>query len=274
MNTTPTPTRTHLTGPWHYLGWLVRSQRTRVTWGALLGSTWMVGLTVPPLLLSYAVNDGLRHGVDGRIWLWAGILVMVGLVVAALAILRHRTMSWVRVHAAQQTIRAAAEQAIRLGSSMRRRTEAGEVAAIGVGDAWTMARSLTVTGPGEGAVVASVVIAVALLRISPLLAVVVMVGVPAMLLLLGPLLGRFRARGTEHREATAQLSGRVEDIVSGLQVLTTLGAGRCSPSAGRSSPRGCGAQVSAWRRSRAGSAASPWAFPRCSSRSSCGSSRG
>ena len=212
----------YLTGPWRYLWWLVRGQGARVLWGAVLGTTWMVGLTVPPLLLSFAIDD-LRRGVDGKVWLWAGIILVVGLAIAALAILRHRTMTKVRIYSAQQTIRAAAEQSIRLGSSLQRQTGAGEVAAIGVGDAWTMARSLTVTGPGVGAVVAYIVIAIALMRISPLLAVVILVGVPALMLLLGPLLNRFRQHGTAHRIATGELSGRVEDIISGLRVLNTLG---------------------------------------------------
>ncbi|MGN7187579.1 ABC transporter transmembrane domain-containing protein [Microbacterium enclense] len=183
----------------------------------------MVGLTVPPLLLSFAIDDGLRGGVDGRVWLWAGGILLVGFSIAALAILRHRTMTKVRIYSAQQTIRAAAEQSIRLGSSLQRQTGAGEVAAIGVGDAWTMARSLTVTGPGVGAVVAYIVIAIALMQISPLLAVVILVGVPALMLTLGPLLNRFRQHGTAHRIATGELSERVEDIVSGLRVLNTLG---------------------------------------------------
>ncbi|NNC12366.1 ABC transporter ATP-binding protein [Planctomonas sp. JC2975] len=48
-------------GPWRYLWWLIRGQGWRVLLGALLGSTWMVGLAVPPLLLSLAVDDGLRR---------------------------------------------------------------------------------------------------------------------------------------------------------------------------------------------------------------------
>ncbi|THV28461.1 ABC transporter transmembrane domain-containing protein [Glycomyces paridis] len=211
------------TGPWHYLWWLVRSQWRRVLLGALLGSTWMVGLTVPPLVLSLAIDEGLEYGLGAKVWGWAGILGGVGIGIAVLAILRHRTMTKVRIYAAQQTIRAVATQSIGLGSSLQRQAAAGEVAAIGVSDAWTMARSLTVTGPGVGAVVAYVVIAAALLRISPLLAVVILIGAPALLLLLGPVLNRFRIHGTAYRKAEGELSGRIVDIVSGLRVLTTLG---------------------------------------------------
>lgn len=209
--------------PWRYLWWLIRSQLGRVLLGALLGSTWMVGLTVPPLILSFAIDDGLRRGSGARIWLWAGILLLVGVGVAVLAILRHRTMTKVRIYSAQQTIRAAADQAIRLGTSLQRTTVAGEIATIGVGDAWTMAQSLTATGPGVGAVVAYIVIALELLRISPLLAVIILIGMPVLLLLLGPLLNRFRTHGAEYRSAQGALSGRVIDIVSGLRVLNTLG---------------------------------------------------
>lgn len=50
------------TGPWRYLWWLIRSQWRRVLLGALLGSFWSVGLTIPPLILSFAIDDGLRRG--------------------------------------------------------------------------------------------------------------------------------------------------------------------------------------------------------------------
>jgi ABC-type multidrug transport system, ATPase and permease components len=183
----------------------------------------MVGLTVPPLILSFAIDDGLRRGSGARIWLWAGILLVVGVGVAALAILRHRTTTKIRIYSAQQTIRAAADPAIRLGASLQRTIATGEIATIGVGDAWTIAWSLTATGPGVGAVVAYVVIAIELLRISPLLAGIILIGMPVLLLLLGPLLNRFRAHGAEYRSAQGALSERVVDIVSGLRVLNTLG---------------------------------------------------
>ena len=64
-------------------------------------------------------------------------------------------------------------------SRWRGRARTGEVVAIGGGDAWTIGRSLTATGPGVGAVLAYAVIAVLLLRISVLLAVVVWPGCPS-----------------------------------------------------------------------------------------------
>ena len=48
-------------GPLPYLWWLVRRQKLRIAAGALLGSLWMVGLTLPPYLLSQAIDRGLQR---------------------------------------------------------------------------------------------------------------------------------------------------------------------------------------------------------------------
>ncbi|NED87855.1 ABC transporter ATP-binding protein, partial [Streptomyces sp. SID11233] len=67
-------------------------------------------------------------------------------------------------------------------------------------DAARIADVLTITGPGVGSVLAYGVVAVLLLRISPLLAVVVLLGVPLLALLVGPPLARLRGAETAYRE--------------------------------------------------------------------------
>ena len=95
--------------------------------------------------------------------------------------------------------------------------------AIGIGDVWTIGRSLTVTGPGVGAVLAYLVIAVLLFWVSPPLAVVVVGGVPVLALVLGPALGRLQRAGTDYRGQQGLLTGRIIDIIGGLSVLNGLG---------------------------------------------------
>lgn len=51
-----------LRSPGRYLWWLVTCQWRRVAAGALLGSSWMICLTLPPYLLSRAIDDGLQPG--------------------------------------------------------------------------------------------------------------------------------------------------------------------------------------------------------------------
>lgn len=210
-------------GPWSYLGWLVRQQRRRVAWGAFLGSCWMVGLTLPPYLLSRAIDDGLSSGRRDVVVWWALALVLMGAVIAWVGILRHRTMTWVRADAAYRTVSVVTRQAVRLGATLAHQTRVGEVVAIGVGDVSTIGRSLTVTGPGVGAVLAYVVIAVLLFRVSVLLAVIVLVGVTVLVVILGPALGRLQRAGTTYRRQQGALTGRVVDIIAGLTVLNGLG---------------------------------------------------
>jgi ABC-type multidrug transport system fused ATPase/permease subunit len=198
-------------------------QRRRVAWGAFLGCCWMVGLTLPPYLLSRAIDEGLGSGRRDVVVWWAVVLVVVGALIAWIAILRHRTMTWVRADAAYRTVSVITDQAVKLGATLAHRTRAGEIVAIGVGDAWTIGRSLTVTGPGVGAVLAYVVIAVLLLQVSIPLAVVVLTGVTVLALILGPALGRLQKVGTTYRSQQGALTGRVIDIIAGLSVLNGLG---------------------------------------------------
>jgi ABC-type multidrug transport system fused ATPase/permease subunit len=206
-----------------YLWWLVASQPRRIARGAFFGTLWMVGLTLPPYLLSRAVDDGLTRGDRGATAGWAAALLFVGAGNAWLAIMRHRTMTRVRVDAVLRTVRIVLRQATRLGATLPRRVTAGEVATIGFGDVATIANALTVTGPGVGAVLAYLFIAALLLSVSPLLAGVVLLGVPVLVVLIGPLLGRLRGREAVYRRHQGALAVRVADLVGGLRVLGGLG---------------------------------------------------
>ncbi|MFD7867471.1 ABC transporter transmembrane domain-containing protein [Streptomyces sp. NPDC059783] len=210
-------------GPLRYLWWLVTSQRRRVTAGALLGSAWMVCLTLPPYLLSRAIDDGLRPGRWPELTGWAAALLGVGVLNAWLAIMRHRTMTRVRMDAAFRSVAVVVRQATRLGAALPRRATAGEVVTIGFGDVGVIAGTLTVTGPGVGAVLAYVVVAVLLLAVSPLLAAVVLLGVPLLAVLVGPLLWRLQGAEAVYRSGQGALAARFEDMAGGLRVLNGIG---------------------------------------------------
>ena len=210
-------------GPLPYLWWLVRRQKLRIFYGAVLGSLWMVGLTLPPYLLSQAIDDGLQRRDLPALTGWVALLFLVGAVNALLAILRHRTMTKIRLDGGFRTVRAVIAHATRLGAALPRRIGAGEIVTIGLADVWVLAQALTVTGPGLGAVVAYVVVAVLLLEISPLLAFVVLAGVPVLAVVVGPMLGRLQRAGARYRDHQGALADRLVDIVGGLRILNGLG---------------------------------------------------
>jgi ABC-type multidrug transport system fused ATPase/permease subunit len=103
------------------------------------------------------------------------------------------------------------------------RVSTGEVVTVGISDVATVAQALTVTGPGIGAVVGYVVVAIVLFGISPLLAVVVLAGVPLLAVVVGPLLQRMMVTAGVYRVHQGQLTMRLVDILAGLGVLNGLG---------------------------------------------------
>ncbi|WP_326767930.1 ABC transporter ATP-binding protein/permease [Streptomyces sp. NBC_01591] len=183
----------------------------------------MVCLTLPPYLLSRAIDDGLQPGRWPALAGWVAALLGVGVLNAWLAIMRHRTMTRVRLDAAFRSVRVVVGQATRLGGALPRRVTAGEVVTIGFGDVAVIAGTLTITGPGVGAVLAFVVVAALLLAVEPLLAAVVLLGVPLLAVLVGPLLGRLQGVEATYRERQGRLADRFEDMVGGLRVLNGIG---------------------------------------------------
>ncbi len=212
-----------LRSPQRYLWWLVRMQRWRVLAGAWWGSLWMCGLIVPPYLIGKVVEDGLRGGDRSALVFWCGALVVVAGLLALLGVARHRTMTLVRTDASLRTAQVVVRHVTRLGGVVRRKLSTGELTYLQNGDTARIAHALTSTGPGVGAVVAYVATAVLLVRISPLVAVVVLLGVPVLAVVTGPVLGRLHAVEAGYRESQGELSSRAGDIVAGLKVLSGIG---------------------------------------------------
>lgn len=217
------PTSGDLAGPYRFLFWHIRSQRRRVAVGSALGIFWTVGLAVPPWVLGRAIDDGLVPGDNASLVEWALVLLAVGVLNALLAIGRHRTFTKIRMDATFRSTRAAVWHTSRLGASLARTVNAGEVVTVGISDVYAVSNALTVTGPGVGAVVAYGVIAVVLFRTSPLLAVVVLAGVPLLTIVVGPLLHRIEQTGGTYRLHQGQLTTRLIDALAGLRVLNGLG---------------------------------------------------
>ena len=203
--------------------WLISCQPWRVLRGALYGTLWMGVLMVPPYLLSRAIDDGLRAENPRALFLWVAVLVAVTVLNAALSILRHRTMSLVRMDAAHRTMRLVTRHSTVLGASLARRVSSGELSTVQAADVLLIAHILTMTGPGVGSVIAYVGVAVLLFTMSPPLAAIVMFGVPVLALVVGPLLGRLHGRQRTYREHQGATTALAADIVSGLRVLCGIG---------------------------------------------------
>ena len=210
-------------GPAHYLWWLGVQLKGRVLLGAVFGSLWFASLAFTPYLLSQAIDRGLGPRQAGPLLAWTAAVLLTGTSSAVLGILRHRSMTRLRLAAALRTADAVMTHATRLGAALPRRVTSGEVVTIGISDVWTIGRAMNVGGVGVASVFAYTVVAVLLFRTSPLLAVVVLAGVPVMGLAVGPLLVRVQAAGARYRNRQGDLAAQLVDVLSGLRILNGLG---------------------------------------------------
>jgi ABC-type multidrug transport system fused ATPase/permease subunit len=206
-----------------YIWWLVRCQPWRVLRGSLFGTAWMIGLAVRPYLVARAIDDGLRPHDNRALLLWVAAIVAAGVGQAYLGIMRHRTMTFVREDATARSAEVLLRHLSGVGAVLSRKLAAGEVATVGGADIGHTSQVLTMTGPGVGAVIAYAVVAVVLWSVSPLLALFVLLGVPAMTVIIGPLLRRLERAESVYRQQQGILTARAGDIVAGLRILAGVG---------------------------------------------------
>jgi ABC-type multidrug transport system fused ATPase/permease subunit len=112
---------------------------------------------------------------------------------------------------------------VHLGATLPRKVSTGEVVTIGTNDISPLGNVMDVSARFAGAVVSFVVVAVILLQTSTTLGLVVLLGVPLLMLVVGPLLKPLQRRSTAQRELMGSLSNTATDIVGGLRVLRGIG---------------------------------------------------
>lgn len=212
--------------PGRFLLWLMRSQALTLLGGVLFGVLWMAAQAVLPTVIGRAVDAGVTARDRDALLGWAGVLLAVGGVQVVAGIVRHRFAVTNWLAAAYTTVQVVTRQVTRLGAELPRRVSTGEVVAIGTSDLGHLGHALDVTARASGAVVSIGLVAVILLQTSWPLALLVLLGVPALLVALGPLLAPLQRRTTHQRELTGSLTNLATDIVGGLRVLLGIGGER------------------------------------------------
>ena len=209
--------------PARFLLWLARGQVRTLLPAMVLGSIWMTSQAVMPAVIGRAIDRGVA-GKDGRALLaYAGLMLLVGLVQATSGIARHRFAVTNWLVAAYRTVQLVARQSVRLGATLPRKASVGEVVAIGTTDLSHLGQVMDVSARFVGALVSFVVVAVLLIGTSLTLGLVVLVGVPVLMLLVGPLLRPLQRRSDAQRGLMGELSTTAADIVGGLRVLRGIG---------------------------------------------------
>jgi ABC-type multidrug transport system fused ATPase/permease subunit len=192
----------------------------------LFGIVWMVCQAVMPAVIGKAIDDGIAARDSSALLQWTLAMLAIGVLQAVAGIMRHRFAVTNWLSAAYRTVQLVARQATHLGATLPKRVATGEVVAIGTSDLAHIGNAMDITARAAGAVVSFLVVAVILLKTSVTLGLVVLVGVPVLLLLIGPLLKPLQRRNLAQREMMGHLSNVATDIVSGLRILRGIGGER------------------------------------------------
>ena len=205
------------------LWWLARGQWRTLVMGMLFGIAWMSAQAVMPAVIGRAIDRGVAARDGQQLLVYAGLMLAIGLVQSASGIMRHRFAVTNWLTAAYRTVQLVGRQAVSLGGTLRRKVSTGEVVAIGTSDLEHLGNLMDVSARFAGAIVSFVIVAVILQQTSVTLGLVVLVGVPLLTLLVGPLLKPLQVRSTHQRELMGALSNTANDIVAGLRVLRGIG---------------------------------------------------
>lgn len=211
------------TSPGRFLWWMAKGQKATLLGGMAYGIVWMSAQAVMPAVLGRAIDLGVAAKDRNQLVLWASIMLGIGLVQSLSGILRHRfaVVNWLT--AAYRVVQLIGRHAVHLGGALPRRVSTGEVVAIGINDMSNIGNVMDVSARFSGAVVSFLLVAVILLQTSVTLGLVVLIGVPLLIVMIGPILSPLQRRTLHQRQMMGELSNTASDIVAGLRVLRGVG---------------------------------------------------
>jgi ABC-type bacteriocin/lantibiotic exporter with double-glycine peptidase domain len=178
-------------------------------------------------LVPAAIGRGLDQGVSDHDLSaaaeWSGVVLGLAVIQAVAGVLRHRVAVANWLYASYRSMPLLGRHSAEVGVAIRRKLPTGEVVSAATNDALMIGGAFDVSARLSGAVVSYLIVAILLLTTNVLIGTVVLVGVPVMVVLLGPLMRPLQSRQKVQREVAGQLTSLGADTVAGLRVLRGIG---------------------------------------------------
>jgi len=206
-----------------FLIWIVKGQRATLTGGMIFGIVWMCGQATVPFVVGRGIDKGITGHSTSALVTWSAVLLGLGIVQAAAGVARHRFAVTNWMTATFRVEQLLTRQAATLGASLTDRVQLGDVVSSATTDAGYIGNCLDITARLAGSIVAFGAVAAIMLSTSVPLGLVVLIGVPLLMLLIGPLLRPLHHRQTQLRASIGQLTNFGADTVAGLRVLRGIG---------------------------------------------------
>ena len=205
-----------------FLWWIGVNQKRIVLTGTFFGVINLLCVAIMPGVLGRGIqaiadskSDQLRQAV-----LFA---LLLGTCQAAAGIMRHRRAVGSWISAATRLQQLVARKAVDLGADLPRLVSTGEVSAINSNDVERVARVYDLIPRLSGAIISFIFVSILLISSSPTLGLLVVIGVPLLGLVIGPIIKPLQTRESAQREKLSQSSGLAADTVAGLRILRGIG---------------------------------------------------
>jgi ABC-type multidrug transport system fused ATPase/permease subunit len=208
--------------PVRLLIWVGRHQVPTLVAGVVFGILWMVAQAFMPFAIGQAI-DGIVAGDSSTLVTWVLVLLGLGITQAVAGVMRHRNAVFNWLMATFRLAQLVSHHAARTGPAVRGRLTTGEVVATVANDAMRAGGAYDITARLSGALVSYVVVAVILLSSSVVLGLLVLLGVPVLVLLLGTVIKPLQARQRDQRHEVGRLTALGADTAAGLRVLRGIG---------------------------------------------------
>jgi ABC-type multidrug transport system fused ATPase/permease subunit len=209
--------------PARFLVWVGRQQLGTLLAGVFFGVLWMVSQALMPAAIGRAIQDGIVDDDNRALAVWTLILLGLGATTAAAGVMRHRCAVSNWLQASFRMAQVVAHHAARTGQAIKHEHSTGEVVATVSNDAMRAGGAFDITARLSGAIVSYIVVAIILLSASVTLGLVVLLGVPVLVLLMGTVIKPLQARQAEQREEVGKLTALGADTAAGLRVLRGIG---------------------------------------------------
>ncbi|MFD3775294.1 ABC transporter transmembrane domain-containing protein [Streptomyces sp. NPDC058612] len=206
-----------------YLLWLAGRTARPLTAASFCGLLWLGSQALMPVVIREAIDEGLVPGDMDAVLYWSAVLLGLGVVQALSGTVRRRLNLYNALSAGFRTVQLVVGHANRLGASLERRVDGGEMVSIGTSDMNSIGNAFDIVGRTVGAVFAVALVAVVLLDQSASLALMLLVALPAIILLMGYTLRPLHRRQGAYRDLQGELTSRLTDVVAGLRVLRGVG---------------------------------------------------
>jgi ABC-type multidrug transport system fused ATPase/permease subunit len=209
--------------PIRFLVWVGRQQLWTLLGGVFFGVLWMVSQALMPAAIGRAIQDGIVDSDNRALAIWTLILLALGATTAVAGVMRHRfaVSNWLQ--ASFRMAQVVAHHAARTGHAIKKEHSTGEVVATVSNDAMRAGGAFDITARLSGAIVSYIVVAVILLSASVTLGLLVLLGVPVLVVLMGTVIKPLQTRQAEQREEVGKLTALGADTAAGLRVLRGIG---------------------------------------------------